>query len=77
MQSLGMINASLKNHTVLITGGGSGIGFSTAELFAKMNANVVINYLSDDKDSKKRVFDFTLLDSEFKKSDFLYFKLFC
>ena len=57
MQSLGMINASLKNHTVLITGGGSGIGFSTAELFAKMNANVVINYLSDDKDSKKRVFD--------------------
>ena len=68
MQSLGMINASLKNYTVLITGGGSGIGFSTAELFAKMNANVVINYLSDDKDSKERVFNLLTLINSFSSS---------
>ena len=63
MQSLGIINASLKNQTVLITGGGSGIGFATANLFAKMNANVVINYLTKDIDSKQRVIE---LKNKFK-----------
>ena len=48
MQSIGLIKASLNNYTVFITGGGSGIGYSTAILFAKMNANVAVNFLIDD-----------------------------
>ena len=55
MQSLGLIKASLQGFSVLITGGGSGIGLSTAELFAEMNANVAINYLPSDKESIKRI----------------------
>ena len=55
MQSLGLIKASLQGFSVLITGGGSGIGLSTAELFAEMNANVAINYLPSDKASIKRI----------------------
>ena len=51
MQSIGLIKASLNNYTVFITGGGSGIGYSTAILFAKMNANVAVNYLNNDKES--------------------------
>ena len=55
MQSLGLIKAPLRGFSVLITGGGSGIGLSTAELFAEMNANVAINYLPSDKESIKRI----------------------
>ena len=55
MQSLGLIKASLRGFSVLITGGGSGIGFSTAELFAEMNANVAINYLPSDRDSDSKI----------------------
>ena len=55
MQSLGLIKAPLRGFSVLITGGGSGIGLSTAELFAEMNANVAINYLPSDKASIKRI----------------------
>ena len=55
MQSIGLIKASLNNYTVFITGGGSGIGYSTAILFAKMNANVAVNYLNNDEESVRRV----------------------
>ena len=55
MQSLGLIKAPLKGFSVLITGGGSGIGLSTAELFAEMNANVAINYLPSDRDSDSKI----------------------
>ena len=55
MYSIGKIKASLKGYTILITGGGSGIGFSTAKLFANMDANIAINYLPEDTESKNRV----------------------
>ena len=40
MKSLGLISAPLKNKTVFITGGGAGIGFATAKLFAKMDVQI-------------------------------------
>ena len=55
MHNVGIIQASLNGYTLLITGGGSGIGYSTAKLFAKMGANVAVNYLSEDIESKKRI----------------------
>ena len=54
MHNLSKIRASLSGHTLLITGGGSGIGYSTAKLFAEMGANVAINYLPEDIETKNR-----------------------
>jgi 3-oxoacyl-[acyl-carrier protein] reductase len=39
----------LKNRVALVTGGSRGIGRAAVDCFAKLGANVVINYVSDDK----------------------------
>lgn len=43
----------LKTKTALITGASSGIGRSTAVLLAKEGVNIVINYISNDKEALK------------------------
>jgi 3-oxoacyl-[acyl-carrier protein] reductase len=43
-----MISADLEGKTVLVTGGVSGIGLATAELFAASGAKVALNHLPDD-----------------------------
>lgn len=42
---------SYENKTVIITGSSRGIGAATAEYFAKKNFNVVINYLTGEKEA--------------------------
>lgn len=43
------LTADLRGHTLLITGGGTGIGRATAELFAGMGARVAVNHLPGDE----------------------------
>lgn len=43
-----MISADLKGKTALITGGASGIGLATVEIFARCGATVALNHLPDD-----------------------------
>lgn len=47
-QNRPQLKADLTGHTVIVTGGATGIGFATARLFASMGATVAINYLPDD-----------------------------
>ena len=46
--------APLEGKTVLITGGGRGIGAATSKLLASRGANVIINYLRN-KESAERI----------------------
>lgn len=43
-----MISADLSGKTVLVTGGASGIGLATVEIFARCGATVALNHLPDD-----------------------------
>ena len=48
-----MCTVDLKDKIAFVTGGSSGIGASTVELFAKAGATVIIGYLSDKKKAEK------------------------
>jgi 3-oxoacyl-[acyl-carrier protein] reductase len=50
-----MISADLKGKTALVTGGASGIGLATVEIFARNGATVAINHLADDSRGKQEV----------------------
>lgn len=41
-----------KNKTVLVTGGNTGIGQKTSELFGMQGANVIVNYLENPQDAE-------------------------
>jgi 3-oxoacyl-[acyl-carrier protein] reductase len=43
----------LKDKTVLVTGGSKGIGRACVEAFAEQGANVIINYIHDEKAAKE------------------------
>ncbi len=50
-----MITADLTAKTVLITGGGSGIGLAASEIFARCGATVAANVLPGDRDAVARI----------------------
>jgi 3-oxoacyl-[acyl-carrier protein] reductase len=50
-----MITADLTGKTALVTGGASGIGLATVEIFARCGATVALNHLSDDPRGREQV----------------------
>jgi 3-oxoacyl-[acyl-carrier protein] reductase len=50
-----MISADLSGKTALVTGGASGIGLATVEIFARCGATVALNHLPDDPRGAQQV----------------------
>jgi len=50
-----MISADLNGKTALVTGGASGIGLATVEIFARCGATVALNHLPDDPRGAEQV----------------------
>jgi 3-oxoacyl-[acyl-carrier protein] reductase len=50
-----MITADLTGKTALVTGGASGIGLATVEMFARSGARVAMNFLRDDPRGPQQV----------------------
>ncbi|MGD9613874.1 MAG: SDR family NAD(P)-dependent oxidoreductase [Alphaproteobacteria bacterium] len=50
-----MITADLTGKTALVTGGASGIGLATVEIFARSGATVAMNFLRDDPRGPQQV----------------------
>jgi 3-oxoacyl-[acyl-carrier protein] reductase len=50
-----MISADLTGKTALVTGGASGIGLATVEIFARCGATVALNHLADDQRGAQQV----------------------
>ncbi|PYS41404.1 MAG: hypothetical protein DMF71_11310 [Acidobacteria bacterium] len=46
---------NLKGRVAVVTGGSRGIGRAAVECFARLGANVVINYVSDETAADKTV----------------------
>jgi len=50
---------NLKNKTVIVTGGNSGLGAAICEVFAQEGANVVVNYLFNPEDAENLALNLT------------------